>query len=49
LKKSFPEKAKSISQLMDDPIVLDLMEKFGAKLLLEEKYIPSQLRWLIRK
>lgn len=49
LNKSFPEKAKSISQLMDDPIVLDLMEKFGAKLLLEEKYIPSQLRWLIRK
>lgn len=49
LRNSFPEKAQSISQIMDDPIVLDLIEKFGAELLLEEEYVPNQLRWLIRK
>lgn len=49
LKISFPEVAKSISELMDDPIVMDMMNEFGAELLLEEKYVPSQLRWLIKK
>lgn len=49
LKESFPEKAQSISQIVDDPIALELINKFGAELLLEEKYVPSQLRWLIRK
>lgn len=49
LKISYPDIAKSISEVMDDPIALDLMEKFDAELLLEEKYVPDQLRWLIRK
>lgn len=49
LKISHPDKAQSISAVMEDAAVLELMEKFGAELLLEEKYVPEQLRWLIRK
>lgn len=49
LKSSFPDQAQSILQVMDDPMVVDLMDKFGAELLLEEKYVPRELRWLLRK
>lgn len=49
LKKSHPDKAREISLVMCDPLIIELMCDFGGELLLEEKYVPDSLRWLIKR
>lgn len=49
LKNVHPDKAKSIALIMSDDLALSIMETFGADLLIEEQYVPSELRWLLVK
>lgn len=48
-KSSYPDKARELALLMADPNVLELLEYFGAEMLLEEKYVPDALSWLVKR
>lgn len=49
LKSSHPDKAQELALIMNDQNVLDIFDCFGAELLLEEKFVPDNLRWLVKK
>jgi hypothetical protein len=49
LKSFHPDKAQELALIMNDPNVLEILDCFGAELLLEEKFVPDNLRWLVKK
>ncbi len=49
LKTFHPDKAKSIALIMSDELALSIIETFGADLVIEEQYVPLELRWLLAR
>ena len=49
LKTTHPEKAASFASLMKDPQFLELVAHFDAELLLDEEFVPGNLKWLVEK
>lgn len=47
LKQHHPRRAKEISELMRDPVVLSLIDTFDASITVEEMYVPKSLSRLL--
>lgn len=49
LKSVHPQKANEIAILMGDSKFQLLISEFTADLMLEEQFVPPELRWLLRR